>query len=159
MKPGVPNLYGLVQGEANAIEPRKSPLSSMSPTIVSKDGKPFMVIGSPGGSRIITITLEAIMNVVDHGMDLQEAIDAPRVHHQWLPDRVLMEPYALSPDTLRLLAGMGYQVGIDPDWTIWGEAAGILVGGKNLKEVEAGDGAQYYGALDSRATAGAAICY
>ena len=100
-KPGVPNLYGLVQGEANAIEPRKTPLSSMSPTIVSKDGKPFMVIGSPGGSRIITITLEAIMNVVDHGMDMQEAIDAPRIHHQWLPDRVLVEPYALSPDTLK----------------------------------------------------------
>ena len=159
MKPGVPNLYGLVQGEANAIEPKKSPLSSMSPTIVSKGGKPFMVIGSPGGSRIITITLEAIMNVIDHGMDLQEAIDAPRIHHQWLPDRVYMEPYALSPDTLRLLAGMGYDVGVDPDWTIWGEAAGILVGGRNLKEIAAGDGARYYGAIDSRATAGAAIGY
>jgi len=159
MKPGVPNLYGLVQGEANAIEPRKSPLSSMSPTIVSKDGKPFMVIGSPGGSRIITITLEAIMNVIDHGMDLQEAIDAPRIHHQWLPDKVYVEPYALSPDTMKLLAGMGYDVGIDPDWTIWGEAAGILVGGRNLKEIEAGDGARYYGAIDSRATAGAAVGY
>ncbi len=159
IKPGVPNLYGLVQGEANAIEPRKSPLSSMSPTIVSKDGKPFMVIGSPGGSRIITITLEAIMNVVDHGMDLQEAIDAPRIHHQWLPDKVYMEPRALSPDTLRLLAGMGYDVGIDPDWTIWGEAAGILVGGRDLKEIEAGTGAHYYGAIDSRATAGKAIGY
>ena len=159
IKPGVANLYGLVQGEANAIEPRKSPLSSMSPTIVSKDGKPFMVIGSPGGSRIITITLEAIMNVIDHGMDLQEAIDAPRIHHQWLPDRVLMEPHALSPDTLKLLAGMGYTVGIDPDWTIWGEAAGILVGGKNLTQIEAGGGAHYYGAIDSRATAGAAIGY
>ncbi|OQM74154.1 gamma-glutamyltransferase [Manganibacter manganicus] len=159
IKPGVPNLYGLVQGEANAIEPRKSPLSSMSPTIVSKDGKPFMVIGSPGGSRIITITLEAIMNVIDHGMSLQEAIDAPRIHHQWLPDKVYMEPYALSPDTLRLLAGMGYDVGIDPDWTIWGEAAGILIGGKNLKEIEAGDGARYYGAIDSRASSGAAIGY
>lgn len=159
VKPGVANLYGLVQGEANAIEPRKSPLSSMSPTIVSKDGKPFMVIGSPGGSRIITITLEAIMNVIDHGMDLQEAIDAPRIHHQWLPDRVLMEPHALSPDTLKLLAGMGYTVGIDPDWTIWGEAAGILVGGKNLRQIEAGGGAHYYGAIDSRATAGAAIGY
>ncbi|MCP6675160.1 gamma-glutamyltransferase, partial [Klebsiella pneumoniae] len=88
------------------IAPRKSPLSSMSPTIVSKDGEPFMVIGSPGGSRIITITLQAIMNVVDHGMNLQEAIDAPRIHHQWLPDRVFMEPRALSPDTLRLLTGM-----------------------------------------------------
>ncbi len=159
IKPGVANLYGLVQGEANAIEPRKSPLSSMSPTIVSKDGKPFMVIGSPGCSRIITITLEAIMNVIDHGMDLQEAIDAPRIHHQWLPDRVLMEPHALSPDTLKLLAGMGYTVGIDPDWTIWGEAAGILVGGKNLRQIEAGGGAHYYGAIDSRATAGAAIGY
>ncbi|MGB3537165.1 MAG: gamma-glutamyltransferase [Mesorhizobium sp.] len=159
IKPGVPNLYGLVQGEANAIQPRKSPLSSMSPTIVSKDGKPFMVIGSPGGSRIITITLEAIMNVIDHGMDLQEAIDAPRIHHQWLPDKVYIEPYALSPDTLRLLAGMGYDVGIDPDWTIWGEAAGILVGGKNIKEIEAGGGAHYYGAIDSRAIAGAAVGY
>lgn len=159
MKPGVPNLYGLVQGEANAIEPRKSPLSSMSPTIVSKDGRPFMVIGSPGGSRIITITLGAIMNVVDHGMNLQEAIDAPRIHHQWLPDKVYMEPYALSPDTRKLLAGMGYDVGIDPDWTIWGEAAGILVGGKNVKEIESGSGTRYYGAIDSRATAGAAKGY
>lgn len=159
VKPGVPNLYGLVQGEANAIAPRKSPLSSMSPTIVSKDGKPLMVIGSPGGSRIITITLEAIMNVIDHGMDLQEAIDAPRIHHQWLPDKVYMEPHALSPDTLRLLAGMGYNVGVDPGWTIWGEAAGILVGGKDLKEIESGTGAHYYGAIDSRAVAGAAIGY
>jgi len=159
VKPGVPNLYGLVQGEANAIAPRKSPLSSMSPTIVSKDGKPFMVIGSPGGSRIITITLEAIMNVIDHGMDLQEAIDAPRIHHQWMPDRVYMEPHALSPDTQRLLASMGYTIGIDPDWTIWGEAAGILVGGRDLKEIEAGTGAHYYGAIDSRAVAGAAIGY
>lgn len=159
MKPGVPNLYGLVQGEANAIEPGKSPLSSMSPTIVSKDGKPFMVIGSPGGSRIITITLEAIMNVIDHGMNLQEAIDAPRIHHQWLPDKVLMEPRALSPDTLRILAGQGYDVGIDPNWTIWGQAAGILVGGRDLAEIEAGTGPRYIGAIDSRATAGLAEGY
>ncbi len=159
MKPGVPNLYGLVQGAANAIEPGKSPLSSMSPTIVSKDGAPFMVIGSPGGSRIITITLEAILNVIDHGMNLQEAIDAPRIHHQWLPDRVYMEPRALSPDTLRILAGQGYQVGIDPDWTIWGEAAGILVGGRDLTEIEAGTGPRYTGAIDSRAGAGSARGY
>ena len=159
MKPGVPNLYGLVQGAANAIEPGKSPLSSMSPTIVSKDGAPFMVIGSPGGSRIITITLEAILNVIDHGMNLQEAIDAPRIHHQWLPDRVYMEPRALSPDTLRILAGQGYQVGIDPDWTIWGEAAGILVGGRDLNEIEAGTGPRYTGAIDSRASAGSARGY
>ncbi len=159
MKPGVPNLYGLVQGEANAIEPGKSPLSSMSPTIVSKDGEPFMVIGSPGGSRIITITLEAIMNVIDHGMDLQEAIDAPRVHHQWLPDRVYVEPRGLSPDTMRLLAGQGYDIGVDPDWPVWGEAAGILVGGRDLAEIEAGTGPRYTGAIDSRATAGAAKGY
>ncbi|NGN42166.1 gamma-glutamyltransferase [Mesorhizobium sp. CGMCC 1.15528] len=154
-KPGVPNLYGLVQGEANAIEPKKTPLSSMSPTIVSKDGKPFMVIGSPGGARIITITLEAIVNVIDHGMNIQEAIDAPRIHHQWLPDKVYMEPYALSPDTRRLLTGMGHDVDIDPDWTIWGQAAGILIGGKSLAEIEKGGGARYYGAMDSRAAAGA----
>ncbi|MBP7243029.1 gamma-glutamyltransferase [Amaricoccus sp.] len=159
MKPGVPNLYGLVQGEANAIEPGKSPLSSMSPTIISKDGQPFMVIGSPGGSRIITITLEAIMNVIDHRMNLQEAIDAPRVHHQWLPDRVYIEPRALSPDTLQVLAVQGYSVGIDPDWTIWGEAAGILVGGSDLDEIESGSGPRYTGAIDSRATAGSAKGY
>ena len=158
-KPGVPNLYGLVQGEANAIAPKKTPLSSMSPTVLSKDGKPFMVIGSPGGARIITITLEAIINVIDHGMNIQEAVDAPRIHHQWLPDKVYMEPYALSPDTVRLLTEMGHDVGIDRGRTIWGEAAGILVGGKSLSEIEAGGGARYYGAIDSRATAGAARGY
>ncbi|TIM13793.1 MAG: gamma-glutamyltransferase, partial [Mesorhizobium sp.] len=129
-KPGVPNLYGLVQGEANAIAPRKTPLSSMSPTIVAKDGKPFMVIGSPGGSRIITITLAAIVNVVDYGMNIQEAIDAPRIHHQWLPDTVYVEPFGLSPDTEKLLAGMGYR--LDVTDAPWGQAAGILVGGKSL---------------------------
>lgn len=158
-KPGTPNLYGLIQGEANAIEPRKSPLSSMSPTIVSKDGKPFMVIGSPGGPRIITITLEAIMNVIDHGMDIQEAIDAPRIHHQWFPDKVYVEPRGLSPDTLRALAGMGYKVGEDPDWSTWGQAAGIIIGGKNLKEIQDGSGSRYSGAIDSRAASGQAVGY
>ncbi|MDQ0322551.1 gamma-glutamyltranspeptidase/glutathione hydrolase [Pararhizobium capsulatum DSM 1112] len=158
-KPGVPNLYGLVQGEANAIEPKKSPLSSMSPTIISKDGKPFMVIGSPGGARIITITLEAIINVIDHGMTIQEAIDAPRVHHQWLPDKVYMEPFALSADTMKLLSEMGHDVSIDMDWPIWGQAAGILVGGEDLAEIKEGGGARYYGAMDSRAGAGAARGY
>ena len=158
-KPGSPNLYGLVQGEANAIEPKKTPLSSMSPTIISKDGKPFMVIGSPGGARIITITLEAIINVIDHGMNIQEAIDAPRIHHQWLPDRVYMEPYALSSDTRKVLSEMGHDVDIDKNWTIWGEAAGILVGGKSLAEIEKGGGARYNGAMDSRASSGAAKGY
>ncbi|WEX90272.1 gamma-glutamyltransferase [Sinorhizobium garamanticum] len=158
-KPGAPNLYGLVQGEANAIAPGKTPLSSMSPTIVSKDGKPFMVIGSPGGARIITITLEAIINVIDHGMNIQEAVDAPRLHHQWLPDKVFMEPYALSPDTRKLLAAMGHDVEIDESWKIWGQATGILVGGENLEEIEAGGGARYNGAVDSRIGAGAARGY
>ncbi|TPM14180.1 gamma-glutamyltransferase [Mesorhizobium sp. B2-3-5] len=156
-KPGVPNLYGLVQGEANAIQPKKTPLSSMSPTIVAKDGKPFMVIGSPGGSRIITITLEAIVNVVDHGMNIQEAIDAPRIHHQWLPDTVYVEPFGLSPDTERLLAGMGYH--FDLGGQTWGQAAGILVGGKSLAEIEKGGGARYNGAIDSRAASGEALGY
>ncbi|MGK9283786.1 gamma-glutamyltransferase [Sinorhizobium meliloti] len=158
-KPGTPNLYGLVQGEANAIEAGKTPLSSMSPTIISKDGKPFMVIGSPGGARIITITLEAIINVIDHGMNIQEAVDAPRVHHQWLPDKVFMEPYALSPDTRKLLSAMGHDVQVDENWMIWGQAAGILVGGENVAEIEAGGGARYNGAVDSRIGAGAARGY
>ncbi|OAP36822.1 gamma-glutamyltranspeptidase [Sinorhizobium glycinis] len=158
-KPGAPNLYGLVQGEANAIAPGKTPLSSMSPTIISRDGKPFMVIGSPGGARIITITLEAILNVIDHGMNIQEAVDAPRLHHQWLPDKVFMEPYALSPDTRKLLSAMGHDVQIDESWTIWGQATGILVGGESLSEIEAGGGARYNGGVDSRIGAGAARGY
>ena len=156
-KPGVPNLYGLVQGEANAIQPKKTPLSSMSPTILTRDGKPFMVIGSPGGSRIITITLEAIVNVIDFGMDIQEAIDAPRIHHQWLPDTVYVEPFGLSPDTEKLLAGMGYHLDLSDE--TWGRAAGILVGGKSLAEIEKGGGARYNGAMDSRAAAGEALGY
>ncbi|TPM07039.1 gamma-glutamyltransferase [Mesorhizobium sp. B2-3-11] len=156
-KPGVPNLYGLVQGEANAIQPKKTPLSSMSPTVVARDGKPFMVIGSPGGSRIITITLEAIVNVIDHGMNIQEAIDAPRIHHQWLPDTVYIEPFGLSPDTERLLAGMGYHLDLADH--SWGQAAGILVGGKSLAEIKKGGGARYNGAIDSRAASGEALGY
>ncbi|MCD7108714.1 gamma-glutamyltransferase [Rhizobium sp. DKSPLA3] len=159
-KPGAPNLYGLVQGEANAIAPGKTPLSSMSPTIVTKDGKPFMVIGSPGGARIITITLEAILNVIDHGMTLQEAIDAPRLHHQWMPDTVAIEPFALSADTLNVLQGMGHDVGPDKNWPVWGQAAGILVGGRTAAEAADGaPGARYYGAMDSRAASGAAQGY
>jgi len=159
IKPGVANLYGLIQGEANAIEPRKAPLSSMSPTILSKDGKPFMVIGSPGGSRIITITLQAILNVIDHGMDIQEAVDAPRIHHQWLPDRVYMEANALSPDTIRLLTGMGYTVGEDHAWPVWGKAAGILIGGRDMAAIKKGGDHRVYGAIDSRAVSGAALGY
>ncbi|KQV66135.1 gamma-glutamyltransferase [Rhizobium sp. Root1220] len=158
-KPGVPNLYGLVQGEANAIAPKKTPLSSMSPTIVIKDGKPFMVIGSPGGSRIITITLEAIMNVVDFGMDISQAVNAPRIHHQWQPDKIYLEPYTLSPDTIRTLIAMGHTLDDGTGPPQWGQAAGILVGGKSLADIEKGGGARYNGAMDSRATAGSARGY
>ena len=108
-KPGVPNAYGLIGGDANAVEPRKRPLSSMSPTIVLKDGKPFLVTGSPGGSRIITTTLQVIMNVIDHGMNIAEATFAPRIHHQWLPDELRIEE-GISPDTIRLLERRGQNV-------------------------------------------------
>ncbi len=92
IKPGVPNLFGLVQGTANAIAPGKRPLSSMSPTLVLKNGRVAMVVGSPGGSRIITITLEVLLNLIDYGMEPQEAVNATRLHHQWLPDVVFTEP-------------------------------------------------------------------
>ncbi|WP_062111016.1 gamma-glutamyltransferase [Aureimonas sp. AU40] len=158
-KVGVPNLYGLIQGEANAIAPGKTPLSSMSPTILTQNGEPVMVIGSPGGSRIITIVAEAIMNVVDHGMTIQEAVDAPRIHHQWQPDRITIEPRALSPDTIRLLAAKGHKVSEDPNWPVWGQAAGILVGGPSLKARDPANPERFFGAIDARAGSGAAIGY
>ena len=125
IKPGVANMFGLVQGKANAIAPGKRPLSSMSPTIVKKDGKVFMVLGSPGGSRIITIVTQAILNVIDHGMTIQEAVNAPRIHHQWLPDVVAVEPFALSPDTAKRLVEMGYALKVQSEW---GAAEAILIG-------------------------------
>ncbi|NIP46807.1 MAG: gamma-glutamyltransferase [Gammaproteobacteria bacterium] len=108
-KPGVPNAFGLIGGEANAIEPGKRPLSSMSPAIVFKDGKPRFATGTPGGSRIITTTLQIIMNVVDHGMNIAAATAAPRIHHQWLPDELRVE-VGISPDTLDLLSVRGHRV-------------------------------------------------
>lgn len=108
-KPGFPNMFGLVQGEGNAIQPRKTPLSSMTPTIITRDGKLFMVIGAPGGSRIITGVTQAILNVIDHGMNMQEAIDAPRFHHQWQPDKLSLEK-GFSPDTIALLKSRGHNI-------------------------------------------------
>jgi gamma-glutamyltranspeptidase/glutathione hydrolase len=107
VKLGVPNGFGLVQGQANAIAPGKRPLSSMSPTIVTRDGKPLMVLGKPGGSTIITAVLHAILNVVDYGMDVQEAVDAPRFHQQWLPETTNMKTFAISRDTRLILEGWG----------------------------------------------------
>ncbi len=121
-RPGAANQFGLVGSDANAVGPGRTPISSMSPTILTKDGRLAMVIGSPGGSRIITITLEAIINVIDHGMTISEAIDAPRVHMQWMPDVVEVEPLALSPDTRRLLEAAGYTI---REKAPWGQAAGI----------------------------------
>lgn len=108
-KPGVPNAYGLVGGDANAVEPKKRPLSSMSPTIVLKDGKPWLVTGSPGGARIITTTLQVLVNSIDFGMNPAEAGSAVRTHHQWLPDELRIER-GLSPDTVAILRGYGHKV-------------------------------------------------
>ena len=108
-KSGVANAYGLIGGKANRIEPNKRMLSSMSPTIVKHNGTNFLVTGSPGGSRIITTTLQVIMNVIDHGLNIQSAVTAPRIHHQWLPDELRVEE-GLSPDTITLLQGMGHEV-------------------------------------------------
>ena len=108
-KPGSPNLFGLVQGEANAIVPRKTPLSSMTPTIITRDSKLFMVVGAPGGARIINGVAQVIFNVLDFGMTVQEAVDQPRLHHQWLPDVLYLER-GFSPDTRALLEQRGHQL-------------------------------------------------
>lgn len=125
IKPGVPNVYGLIGGEANAIGPGKRMLSSMSPTIVSKDKKLFMVIGTPGGSTIITTVLQVIINAVEHGMDIQEAIDATRIHHQWLPDTLYIEKRGLPKDVLENLEKMGYYLKVQKGYN--GDAQGIVV--------------------------------
>ena len=108
-KPGTENLFHLIQGESNAIGPGKRPVSSMSPTIVLRDDKLFLMLGAPGGSRIINGVLEVLLNVVDFHMNVQEAVDRPRFHHQWMPDVLYVED-GISPDTARILSGMGHQV-------------------------------------------------
>jgi len=109
-KPGEPNMFGLLQSEKNAIEPGKRPLSAMSPTIVSRDGKLVLVLGSPGGPTIINTVLQVITNVLDFGMNLQQAVDFPRFHHQWMPDELRIESYGFSPDTLDLLRKRGHPI-------------------------------------------------
>ena len=134
-KPGVPNAYGLIGGQANAVEGGKRPLSSMTPTIVLKDGEPFLATGSPGGSQIITTTLQIIMNVVDHGMNIAAATASPRFHHQWLPDELRVEN-GISPDTLDLLAQKGHEIVVK---SAMGSTQSILRGEDGL-----------YGASDPR---------
>ncbi|UDF37618.1 UNVERIFIED_ORG: gamma-glutamyltransferase [Shinella sp. XGS7] len=155
VKIGVPNIYGLVQGEANAIAPGKRPLSSMSPTIVSKDGQPVMVVGTPGGSRIITAVLHTILNVVDYGMNVQEAVDAPRFHQQWLPEATNVERFALSPDTARMLEAMGHKLGAPQPAN---HMAAILIGAPSLGGKPVGKN-RFYGANDPRRNSGLALGY
>ncbi|QCP58126.1 gamma-glutamyltransferase [Pantoea sp. SO10] len=135
-KPGTPNVYGLVGGEANAVQPAKRPLSSMSPTIVAKDGKTWLVTGSPGGSRIITTVLQMVVNSIDFGMNVAEATNAPRFHHQWLPDQLRVEK-GFSPDTLRLLEAKGQHVKVMP---AMGSTQSIMIGPDGTR----------YGASDPR---------
>ncbi len=108
-EPGKANMYGLIQSEANAVAAGKRPLSSMTPTIVLKDGKFWFALGSPGGPTIINTVMQTIINVVDHGMNIQQAIDWPRFHHQWMPDEIRHEPYGISPDTMQKLTSMGHK--------------------------------------------------
>ena len=154
-KIGVPNMYGLVQGEANAIAPGKAPLSSMSPTIVTKDGKVVMVVGTPGGSRIITATLLTMLNVIDYGMNIQEAVDAPRFHQQWLPEETNLEAFTTSPDTVKMLESRGHKFAGPQDAN---HLAAILVGAPSLGGKPVGKN-RFYGANDPRRNTGLSLGY
>ncbi len=145
-KPGTPNMFGLVQGEANAIAPGKRPLSSMTPTIVVKDGKLFMTAGAPGGSRISTAVAQVILNVIDFGMNVQDAVDAPRFHHQWQPDKLSLER-GISPDTVAILKSHGYDVDYAPG-VVLAQVAAIV-----------SDGGWLQGGSDGRSVAGKAAGY
>jgi gamma-glutamyltranspeptidase/glutathione hydrolase len=136
-KPGVPNAYGLLQGEANAIAPRKRPLSAMTPTIVLQDGKLFFAVGSPGGPTIINTVLQVLVNVIDFKMNLQQAIDYPRIHHQWMPDSVRWEPYGLNKDTRAALLKRGHTFAERPGYM--GDAEGIMIEPKTGMRLGASD--------------------
>jgi len=150
-KPGVPNSDGLIQSEANAIGPGRRPLSSMTPTIVVHDGKTVMVLGSPGSSKIISTVANVLIGVVDYGMNIQEAVDAPRFHHQWLPDVVNVEKW-FSPDTLSTLRKMGYnvEIGLGPHSPYWSDAECIAIDEKTGERL---------GATDYRNSNGKAVGY
>jgi len=146
-KPGVLNQFGLLGTDANAVQPNKRMLSSMTPTILVKDGKPFMIIGSPGGATIMTTVLQVVVNVIDHGMNIQEAIDAPRIHHQWYPDKLMYEHHSLPQDVVDNLRKKGYDVVERPGYQ--GLAQGIVIDPRS---------GIFYGATDPRGS-GAAIGY
>jgi gamma-glutamyltranspeptidase/glutathione hydrolase len=146
-QPGKANMYGLIQGEKNAVGPGKRPLSSMTPTIVlRKDGSFWFGLGARGGPRIISAVIQSVINVVDHDMDIQKAIDAPRVHHQWLPDELLFEPFGISPDTLAVLGNMGHRFAAKPE--ILAAATGVMIDDNGIR----------LGAIDSRSD-GLAVGY
>ena len=148
-KPGTPNLYGLIQGERNAVAPRKRPLSAMTPTFVlRKDGSLWFTVGSPGGPTIINTVLNVIINVIDFDMNIQQAIDAPRIHHQWLPDELVYEPYGLSGDTQRALIARGHKLISKPRYM--GDCEGIMIEEKTGLRL---------GATDPRRSDGLAIGY
>ncbi len=138
--PGEPNYYGLIQGEANAVRPFARPLSSMTPTIVLRDDTPVAILGSPGGPKIITAVFQTLVNLLDHQMDIQEAIDCPRIHHQWWPDTLRVEPAALAEDVVQVLTGMGHTLG---DSWYMGSVQGIQIAGDKTSP-------RYYGASDPR---------
>jgi gamma-glutamyltranspeptidase/glutathione hydrolase len=140
-------MFGLVQGVRNDIRGGKRPLSSMTPTIVTKNGKLFMVTGSPGGSRIITIVLSTIQNVLDYGMNVQQAVNAPRIHMQWLPDQIQYEPDAFDGNSMDALEAMGYSFKEIPSW---GSAQAILIDQRTGVR---------YGGTDRRHPAGLAAGY
>lgn len=147
-RPGTPNLFGLIQGENNSVQPGKRPLSSMTPTIVlTKDGKAWFALGARGGPRIITAVLQSVINMIDHDMDIQEAIDAPRIHQQWYPDQILYEPYGLSPDTRDVMLSYGHKFADNPSNIA--SATGIAIDQKTGTR---------FGAIDSRSD-GEAIGY
>jgi gamma-glutamyltranspeptidase/glutathione hydrolase len=147
-KPGTPNMYGLIQGERNAVAPRKRPLSAMTPTFVlRKDGSLWFTVGSPGGPTIINTALCVITNVVDYGMNIQQALDAPRIHHQWLPDELVFEPYGLSGDTQKALIALGHKLA-KPHYL--GDAEGLMIEEKTGVRL---------GATDPRRSDGLAVGY
>ena len=142
-KVGVPNMYGLIQGPANAVGGNKRPLSAMTPTIVTKDGKLFLVLGTPGGPTIITTVANVLMGVIDYGLDIQQAVDAPRFHNQWLPDETTVERKRFSPDTLKLLRAQGHT--IDDKDPYWGDAECIMIDPKTGERLGGHDERTSYG--------------
>jgi len=154
-RPGVPNMFGIVGSKANEIAPGKTPLSSMSPTILSRNGRAVMVIGSPGGSRIPTITLAAILGTVDYGLDIQQAVDLPRIHEQWQPSKVEVEAGALKPAVQATLEHEGY---VFAPHEPWGAAEGVIAGGPTLGGPTMGStGAGFFGGYDRRHAGGSAV--